>query len=82
MLRRRLKQWRGVRRPGRADGSVQRSLKEPCTLLVEGIGLRPTVSWNPTEIEFLDCANERNQTFRVASMGFVPPASLKLPLLG
>jgi hypothetical protein len=65
-----------------ADGLVQRSLREPRTLLVEGLSSRATVAWNPTEIEFLDSANGQNQTLRVAGMEFVPPASLKLGIVG
>ena len=63
-----------------ADGVVQRSLKEPRSLLVEGITSKPTIAWTPTEIEFLDPESKQVQTFRVNGMEFLRPRSLKLPL--
>jgi hypothetical protein len=63
-----------------ADGAVQRSLKEPRSLLVEGITSKPAVAWSPTEIEFLDPMSKQVQSFRVEGMKFLPPRSLKLPL--
>lgn len=65
-----------------ADGAVQRSLKEPRSLLVEGITSKPAFTWSPTEIEFLDPASKQVQSFRVEGMQFLPPRSLKLPLAG
>lgn len=64
-----------------ADRSVQRSLKEPRTLLVEGIGSKPTLAWNPTEVEFLDSASGQTQRSQVRGMEFFQPGSLKLPIV-
>jgi hypothetical protein len=64
-----------------ADRSVQRSLKEPRTLLVEGIGSKPTLAWNATEVEFLDSASGQTQKFEVSGMEFLQPGSLKLPIV-
>jgi len=63
-----------------ADGAVQRSLKEPRSLLLEGITSKPAVAWSPTEIEFLDRASKQVQTFRIEGMQFLQPRSLKLAL--
>lgn len=64
-----------------ADRSVQRSLKEPRMLLVEGIDSQPTVAWNPTEVEFLDNASGQPQKFQVGGIEFLQPGSLKLPIV-
>jgi len=64
-----------------ADRSVQRSLKEPRTLLVEGIGSKPALAWNPTEVEFLDSASGQTQKFQVGGIEFLQPGSLKLPIV-
>lgn len=64
-----------------AGRSVQQSLKEPRTLLVEGIGSKPTLAWNPTEVEFLDSASGQTQRFQVRGMEFLQPGSLKLPIV-
>jgi hypothetical protein len=64
-----------------ADRSVQRSLKEPRTLVVEGIGSKPTLAWNPTEVEFLDSVSGETQRFEVTGMEFLQPGSLKLPIV-
>ena len=64
-----------------ADRSVQRSLKEPRTLLVEGIGSKPMLAWNPTEVEFLDSASGQTQKFQVGGMEFVQRGNLKLPIV-
>jgi hypothetical protein len=63
-----------------ADRSVQRSLKEPRTLLVEGIGPQPRLTWIPTEVEFLDSASSQTQKFRVSGFEFLQPSCLKLPI--
>jgi len=63
-----------------ADGSVQTSLREPRSLLVEGIGSKPTMDWSPTEIEFFDPASGQVQRFGIEGMEFVRHASLKLAL--
>jgi hypothetical protein len=63
-----------------ADRAVQRSLKEPPSLIVEGITSKPDLAWRPTGIEFFDHATKQVHTFRVEGMEFVQPLSLKLPL--
>jgi hypothetical protein len=63
------------------DRSIQRSLKEPRTLFVEGIGAEAMLTWNPTEVEFLDSANGQTQKFQVGGMEFLQPGSLKLPIV-
>ena len=63
-----------------ADGTIQRSLREPRSLIVEGIASKPKTAWSPTEIEFLDPASKQLQSFRVEGMKFLQPRSLKLPL--
>jgi hypothetical protein len=64
-----------------ADRSVQRSLKEPRTLLVEGIDSNPMLAWNPTEVEFLDSVSSQTQKFLVGGMEFVQRGNLKLPIV-
>jgi pyrimidine deaminase RibD-like protein len=64
-----------------ADRAVQRSLKEPRTLLVEGIDSKPALAWNPTEVEFLDSGSGQSQSFLVTGMEFTRPGSLKLPIV-
>jgi hypothetical protein len=65
-----------------ADRSVQRSVKEPRSLLVERIASQPSFNWEPNEIEFVDNESGRVQKFNVDGMEFVRPASLKLPIVG
>lgn len=65
-----------------ADGSVMRSLKERRSLLVEGTDSRPLGKWTPNEVEFVDTSSGQVQRFRVDGMEFLPPAYLKLPILG
>ena len=65
-----------------ADRSVQRSLKEPRTLLVEGIDSEPALTWTPTEVEFLDVGTGKVVSFLVEGMEFVRPSSLRIPLVG
>jgi len=64
-----------------AGRSVQRSLKEPRTLLVEGIDSKPMLAWNPTEVEFLDSVSGQTQKFLVGGMEFVQRGNLKLPIV-
>jgi pyrimidine deaminase RibD-like protein len=64
-----------------ADGLVQRSLREPRTLLVEGIDSKLVPAWNPTEVEFLDSASGQTQKFQVGGMEILRPSSLKLPVV-
>jgi hypothetical protein len=63
-----------------ADGWVSRSIKEPKTLIVEGIAPLPKVDWQPTDVEFIDVTSGQVETFRIDGMTFVRPSSLKLPL--
>ena len=63
-----------------ADEPVQRSLREPPSLIVEGVSSRPVLTWRPTEIEFFDQTNQKVQSFRVDGMKFLKGSSLKLPL--
>jgi hypothetical protein len=48
---------------------------------VEGIGSKPTLAWNPTEVEFLDSASGQTQKFEVRGTEFLQPGSLKLPMV-
>jgi hypothetical protein len=61
-----------------ADGAIQRSVKEPASLIVEGIGSKPTLDWAPTEIEFFDNASKVVKIFGFEGMHFLRPRSLKL----
>jgi hypothetical protein len=63
-----------------ADGTVQRSLKEPPSLIVEGITSKPAIAWRPTAVEFFDQVSKQVQSFRVEGMEFVQPRCLKLSL--
>jgi hypothetical protein len=63
-----------------ADGWVSRSVKEPKTLIVEGILPLPKIDWQPTDAEFTDVTSGQVETFRIDGMTFVRPSSLKLPL--
>jgi hypothetical protein len=65
----------------RTDRSVQRSLKEPRTLLVEGIDSNLALAWNPTELEFFDNSSGHTQEFQVGGIEFLEPGSLKLPIV-
>ena len=65
-----------------ADGSIQRSLKEPRSILIEGIDSKPGFDWEPTEVEFLDGESGQAQRLLVRGMEFVSPATLKLPIVG
>ena len=65
-----------------ADSSVQRSLKEPRCLFIEGIDCKPGFDWEPTEVEFLDGDSGQSQRFQVHGMAFVSPATLKMPIIG
>jgi len=64
-----------------ADRSVQRSLKEPRTLLVEGIDSKRTLAWNPIEVDFLESASSHTQKLQVREIEFLRPGSLKLPIV-
>jgi len=64
-----------------ADASVMRSVRERKSLLVEGTDPEPLGEWAPNEVEFVDNVTKESQVFRIDGMQFVPPASLKLPIL-
>jgi hypothetical protein len=64
------------------DGFVQRSLKEPRSLLVEGLDAVPSIDWQPTDVEFKDGTTETVQSFRVDGMHYIRPGRLKLPIAG
>jgi hypothetical protein len=64
-----------------ADLSVQRSLKERRSLLVEGLGSTPNIDWHPTDVEFMDDATGMVETFRVDGMQYVRPGRLRLPIV-
>jgi hypothetical protein len=49
-------------------------------LLVEGVGSKLTLAWNPTEVEFLDSASGQIQKFEVSGIEFLQPGSLKMPI--
>lgn len=61
-----------------ADGTIQRSVKEPPSLIVEGIDSNPALTWTPTEIEFFDNASKMVKIFGFEGMHFLRPRSLKL----
>jgi hypothetical protein len=64
-----------------ADLSVQRSLKERQSLLVEGLGSMPGIDWQPTDAEFMDDFSGKVETFRVDGMEYIRPGRLKLPIV-
>jgi hypothetical protein len=61
-----------------ADGTIQRSVKEPPSLMVEGIDSKPALTWTPTEIEFFDNASKMLKIFGFEGMQFLRPGSLRL----
>ena len=62
------------------DGLVSRSMKEPRTLLIEGVGESPNINWKPTDIEFVDDTTGKVEMFRVSGMQYIRPAKLKVPI--
>jgi hypothetical protein len=64
-----------------ADSSVQRSVKDRRSLLVEGLDSMPEIDWEPTAVEFMDDATGKVETFRVDGMQYVRPGRLKLPIV-
>lgn len=64
-----------------ADLSVQRSLKERRSLLVEGLSSMPSFDWQPTNVEFMDNTTGKVETFRVDGMEYIRPGRLKLPIV-
>jgi TIR domain len=61
--------------------SVQRSLKERRSLLVENLDSMPNIDWKPTDVEFMDDASGKVETFRVEGMEYIRPGRLKLPIV-
>ena len=64
-----------------ADLSVQRSLKERRSLLVEGVGSKPGIDWSPNQIEFVDDSTGKVEMFSVEGMEYIHPGRLKLPIV-
>jgi hypothetical protein len=64
------------------DGSVVRSLREPRSLLVEGIDQKPPDDWLPNEVEFVDPNTGQSETFLVNGMQLLSRSRLKLPISG
>jgi hypothetical protein len=62
------------------DGLVSRGMKEPRTLLIEGVGASPNINWKPTDVEFVDETTRKVETFRVNGMQYVRPSKLKLSI--
>ena len=60
---------------------VQRSIKEPRTLLVEGLESKPTIAWQPNAVEFADLATGRAESFRIDGMEYSRPRQIKLPIV-
>lgn len=63
-----------------ADSFVQRSLKQPRSLFVEGLEAMPSIDWQPTDVAFEDGATGAVQSFRVDGMQYIRPGKLKLPI--
>jgi hypothetical protein len=61
---------------------VQRSIKEPRTLLVEGLLSKPTIVWQPNAIEFVDLVTGKVESFRIDGMEYSRPSRIKLPIMG
>jgi hypothetical protein len=61
---------------------VQRSIKEPRTLLVEGLQSKPTIVWQPNAIEFVDLVTGKVESFRIDGMEYSRPSRIKLPIMG
>jgi hypothetical protein len=64
-----------------ADLSVQRSLKERRSLLVEGVGSQPGIDWSPNQIEFVDDSTGKVEMFSVEGMEYIRPGILKLAIV-
>lgn len=64
-----------------AETSVQRSLKERRSLLIDGLGSMPNIDWQPTDLEFMNDASRKVETFRVDGMAYIRPGRLKLPIV-
>lgn len=64
-----------------ADGGVMRTLKERRSLLIEKATPRPPENWEPNEVEFTDPKTGVAETFRIEGMHFVPPDTLRLPMV-
>jgi hypothetical protein len=64
------------------DGSVVRSIREPRSLLVEGIDQEPPDGWLPNEVEFVDPNTGQSETFPVNGLQLLSRSRLKLPISG
>ena len=62
------------------DGHRSRGMKQPRTLLVEGVGAPPNIKLTPTDVEFVDESTQQIESFRVGGLEYVHPGKLKLPL--
>ena len=65
-----------------ADRTVIRSVKEGRSLLVEGVSPKPSISWTPTDVDFIDDSSGRSESFRVEGMTFIRSGTLKLQISG
>ena len=61
---------------------VQRGVKEPRTLLVEGLQSKPTIAWQPNAVEFVDPATGKVESFRIDGLECSRPGQIKLPIVG
>jgi hypothetical protein len=43
-------------------------------------GIAPALNWKPTNVEFVDQATGKIETFRVHGMRYIRPGKLKLPI--
>ena len=62
------------------DGLVSRSMREPRTLLIEGVSESPNINWKPTDVEFVDDTTGKVETFRVGGMQYIRPGKLKVSI--
>ncbi|MGC2299706.1 MAG: hypothetical protein WA476_12945, partial [Acidobacteriaceae bacterium] len=67
-----------------ADGSRMRSLKEPRSLLVEGVEIKTLsgVKWKPTDVWFVDEKTGETIRFRVDLADTTEPRALRLAVTG
>ena len=66
-----------------ADGSVQRSLKERRSLLVQGISSEAldAIKWEPTAVSFKDLRTGKPETLRIERIHTQEPGTLRLAVL-
>ena len=65
-----------------ADRTVMRSVKEGRSLLVEGVSPQPSISWTPTDVDFIEDSSGRSESFRVEGMTFIRSGTLKFQISG